>query len=81
LRSISESNLQQISNVVDPRWMTLLEALEYIQSVKKCDSVVAQVQLKQGIGQQLIPLKWADSKGPGDKPDVDADRSLHRRAT
>jgi hypothetical protein len=50
--------------------MTLLEALEHIQSVKKCDSLVAQVHLKQGIGEKLIPLKWADSEGPDDKPDI-----------
>ena len=50
--------------------MTLLEALEYIQSVEKCSSVAAQVHLKQGIGDRVIPVKWADLKGPNDKPDV-----------
>jgi hypothetical protein len=28
------------------------------------------VHLKQRIGQKLLPLKWADSEGPNDKPDV-----------
>jgi hypothetical protein len=50
------------------RWMTLVEALEYIQSVEKCDSVAAQVHLKHGIGRSVIPVKWADSEGPSDKP-------------
>ena len=50
--------------------MTLVEALEHIQSVEKCDSVAAQVHLKHEIGHGVIPVKWADSKGPNDKPDV-----------
>ena len=50
--------------------MTLLAALEHIQSMEKCDSVAAQVHLKHGIGHRLIPVKWADSEGPNDKPDV-----------
>jgi hypothetical protein len=57
--------------VVDPaRWMTLLEALEHIQSSEKCDPVAAQVDLKHEIGHRVIPVKWADSEGPDDKPDV-----------
>jgi hypothetical protein len=50
--------------------MTLLEALEHIQSSEKCDSVAAQVDLKHEIGHGVIPVKWADSEGPDDKPDV-----------
>jgi hypothetical protein len=50
--------------------MTLLEALEHIHSVEKCDPVAAQEHLKQGIGDRMIPVKWADLKGPNDKPDV-----------
>ena len=57
--------------VVDQaRWMTLLEALEHIQSLEKCDFVAAQVHLKHGIGHRVIPVKWADLEGPDDKPDV-----------
>jgi hypothetical protein len=52
------------------RWMTLVEALEYIQSVENCDRVVAQVHLKHGIGRSVIAAKWADSSRPKDKPDV-----------
>jgi hypothetical protein len=52
------------------RWMTLIEALAHIQSVEKCVSVAAQVYLKHEIGLGLIPVKWADSEGPSDKPDV-----------
>jgi hypothetical protein len=52
------------------RWMTVIEALEHIQSVENCDRVVAQLHLKRGIGQRVIPAKWADSSGPKDKPDV-----------
>ncbi len=50
--------------------MTVLEALEHIKSVEKCDCVAAQVLLKRGIGHRVIPVKWADSEGPNDKPDV-----------
>ena len=50
--------------------MTLLEALEHIQSSEKCNSVAAQVDLKHRIGQRVIPIKWADLEGPDDKPDV-----------
>ena len=50
--------------------MTLLEALAHIQLMEKCVSVVAQVQLKHAIGQGKIPVKWANSKGPKDKPNV-----------
>ena len=50
--------------------MTLLEALEHIQSSEKGDSVAAQVDLKHEIGHRVIPVKWADSEGPNDKPDV-----------
>jgi hypothetical protein len=52
------------------RWMTLVEALEHIQSVEECDSVAAQKLLKHEIGHLAIPVKWADSKPPNDKPDV-----------
>jgi cell division inhibitor SulA len=37
--------LRPISGVDQARWMTLLEALEYIQSVEKLDPVAAQVRL------------------------------------
>lgn len=69
----TEGDLRPNSDAVagHERWMTLLEALEHIRSVEKCDSVAAQVHLKNGIGQRLIPVKWADSKGLKDKPDVD----------
>jgi hypothetical protein len=50
--------------------MTLVEALAHIQSVEKCHSVAAQVHLKREIGDGVIPVKWADSKGPKDKPNV-----------
>lgn len=50
--------------------MTLLAALEHIQSAEKGDFVAAQVHLKRGIGHRLIPVKWADLEGPNDKPDV-----------
>jgi hypothetical protein len=50
--------------------MTLIEALEYIQSAETCDAVLAQVYLKRGIGQRVISVKWGDSSGPNDKPDV-----------
>jgi hypothetical protein len=50
--------------------MTLLEALEHIRSVDNCDAVTAQVQLKRAIGERVIPVKWANSKGSNDKPDV-----------
>ena len=69
LRSLTKGNLQQISNGAEARWMTLLEALGRRPSAKKCHSVDAQVYLKQRIGQKLIPIEWANSKGPGDKPD------------
>jgi hypothetical protein len=64
--------LRPISGAVadQARWMTLLEALAHIQRLEKCDSVVAQVQLKHAIGQGKIPVKWADSKRPKDKPNV-----------
>jgi hypothetical protein len=52
------------------RWITLIRALTHIQSVQNCDRLVAQVHLKRGIGQRVIPAKWADSSGPNDKPDV-----------
>ena len=50
--------------------MTLRETLQYIEEVENCDCVLAQVHLKHGIGQEAIPVKWADTKGPNDKPDV-----------
>ena len=50
--------------------MTLLEALEHIRSSEKCDSVAAQVDLKHEIRHRVIPVKWADSEGPDDKPNV-----------
>src|SRR5208283_2917403 len=50
--------------------MTLLEALEHIQSIEKCDSVTAQVRLKHEIGQAVIPVKWANPKRLSDKPNV-----------
>ena len=50
--------------------MTLVEALAHIQSVEKCHSVAAQVHLKREIGDGVIPVKWADSKGPKDKPNL-----------
>jgi hypothetical protein len=64
--------LQQSSNAESSmaRWMTLAEALEYIQSAEKCGSVSAQVQLKQKIGRGVVPVKWADTKGPRDIPNV-----------
>jgi hypothetical protein len=57
-----------------PLWMSLAEALEHIQSTKKCTSACAQVQLKRKIDNGVIPVKWADSEGPTDKP------NLHRLA-
>jgi len=62
--------LQPNSDPDAARWMTLLEALEHIESVEKCDRVAAQVRLKRGIGHRVIPVKWADSEGPNDKPNV-----------
>lgn len=56
-------------------WITLIEALTHIQSVEKCTVIIAGAQLKRCIGQRLVPVKWADSSGPNDKPDV---RQLQR---
>ena len=50
--------------------MTLVEALEHVQSVEECDSAAAQKLLKHEIGHLAIPVKWADSRGPNDKPNV-----------
>ena len=59
------------AGVVDQaRWMTLLKALEHIQLVEKCDSVTAQVRLKNEIGHGSIPVKWANPKRPNDKPNI-----------
>ena len=51
-------------------WMTLLEALDHIRSVEKSKSVAAQVRIKNLIGCQVIPVKWADTEGPNDKPNA-----------
>jgi hypothetical protein len=56
-------------------WMSLLEALDHIRSVKKSGSVAALSQIKLRIGCQAIPVKWADADGPNDKPNV---RKLQR---
>jgi len=50
--------------------MSLAEALEHIQSMEKCTSVWAQVELKRQIRDRVIPIKWAESEGPKDKPNV-----------
>lgn len=51
-------------------WMSLLEALDHIRSVKNSESVAAQLEIKHRIGCQVIPVKWADAEGPNDKPNV-----------
>jgi hypothetical protein len=48
----------------DPRWMTLVEAIEHIHTTGHGSIVAAQVQLKKEIGRGVIPVKWADSKQP-----------------
>jgi hypothetical protein len=58
------------TELTELRWMTLVEALGHIQSTKQCCSVSAQVQLKNEIRRCLVPVKWADSKGPKDVPNV-----------
>jgi hypothetical protein len=50
--------------------MTLVEAVAHIQSAEKCSSLSAQVQLKRKIGEDVAPVKWADSHGPCDIPNV-----------
>jgi hypothetical protein len=52
------------------RWITLVEALGHIQATAKCSSVSAQVQLKQEIGAGVIPVKWANARGPRDAPAI-----------
>jgi hypothetical protein len=48
------------------RWLSLLEAVEYVRLAEKCSSIEAQIQLKDQIAEKTIPVKWADGGSPED---------------
>jgi hypothetical protein len=54
----------------EPRWISLNDALDRVQSLEDCNALVAQVLLKYCIGEGLIPVKWDGSKGRTSRPDI-----------
>jgi len=69
LAQVHQETNQHVASL-SARWMTLIEALEHIRPMARFGSVEAQLQLKAAIGHRLIPVKWADSEGPKDAPDI-----------
>jgi len=53
------------------RWMSLVEAVEHIRMLCRCDSVDALGQLKEEIGDGMVPVKWAGSKAVSGNADTD----------
>jgi hypothetical protein len=45
---------------VKSRWISLLEALKYIQSIENSDALVAQVLLERCISDGHVPVKWGN---------------------
>ena len=50
--------------------MTLVEAIEHIRISEACNSLEALRQLKNEIGDGMIPIRWVNSEGPQDRPDA-----------
>ena len=52
------------------RWISLVDAVKYIETALSVSSVFAQVALKKKVGTRQIPVKWSDSRGDRDLPDT-----------